>query len=139
MADDIRRDDLFRSLSAFGSDLAKWPAAQAAAARPALLGDAEFRRVWEAERDLDRLLHAQGMEDDERIAATGALDRVKAGALQRLPMRASLPMSWRRIAAAMVMAGVLGGAMDVYLIERQDLADIVALDPLLGLDDTSLQ
>ena len=79
------------------------------------------------------------MEDDERIAATGALDRVKAGALQRLPMRASLPMSWRRIAAAMVMAGVLGGAMDVYLIERQDLADVVALDPLLGLDDTSLQ
>jgi hypothetical protein len=49
-------------------------------------------------------------------------------------------LGWHRIAAAMLLAGALGGAMDIYLANPPgERAHLVLLDPLYGLNDTEMQ
>lgn len=139
MRDTEPRDALLGSLGTFGADLAKWPQAQARAAREALLGRPEFRRAWERERDLDRAVREHREALDAGIAASGALGRVRSRTLARLPAPPA-GLRWQRIAAAVLVAGMLGGMLDVFLTERATAtADIVMLDPLYGLEELEIQ
>jgi hypothetical protein len=132
-------NELHESLRMLGSDLSGWPPEAASRARQRLLSDPEFRRAWERERDLDRMLAAQRDELDRSIQRSGALERVRSGALARLP-NALAGFRWQRVAAAVLVAGMLGGALDLVLPEPPaDAPEIVMLDPLYGIEETELQ
>jgi hypothetical protein len=126
-------------LAAYGADISRWPSERAAGAREALLRDPGFRRAWEAERPFDAKLTAHRDGLAAALAASGAAGRVKRRTLAAVrPPLAGL--DWRRIAAAMLVAAVLGGAMDIALIEQTpEEAEVVMLDPLAALDDTGLE
>jgi hypothetical protein len=135
-----RHADLFRSLAAFGADFSRWPTGRDAGAREALLSDPAFRRAWEAERDLDRLLSTHRDEMDTAVAGSGAAGRVGRNTLARLPSAAFAKMHWHRIAAAMLVAGMLGGVMDMVLARQAgEPAEFAGIDPLFTLDDSALQ
>lgn len=119
------------SLLACGSDLSRWPPEIAADARAALLGDPEFRRAWEKERVLDLALLAERELLDGDIAHSGALSRIRNHVLARLPADPLAGMRWRSVAAAMLVAGVVGGAVDLALPDSAaESSDIAMLDPL---------
>lgn len=128
----VRRslDDL---LSTYGSDLSRWPE-QDAEAKAELLRNPEFRRAWERERALDGVLTGHRGELEGEIARAGALARLR----QRLERRAAGPLAgvaWRRLAAAVVVAGLLGGALDLMLPERvAESLDVALVDPLSGFE-----
>lgn len=125
------------SLRAYGADLGRWPVERALGVRESLLRDPGFRREWEAERDLDRAMDAARRGLDEEITAAAALERVRAGALRRIAARPFAGMKWQRVAAAVIVAGMLGGAMDMVLVEAEpEPVEIVALDLLLYGPDT---
>jgi hypothetical protein len=139
MTDSPAGNALLENLGTFGFDLRKWPPERVAGARERLLSDPEFRRAWEAERDLDRSLDQWRAALDAEIGGSGALGRIRQRALAPLanPLAA---IGWQRIAAAVLLAGMLGGAMDLFLAERTAApADYVMLDPLYGLAETELQ
>ena len=49
-------------------------------------------------------------------------------------------MRWRQIAAAVLIAGVLGGAMDLFLAERAgQTSEMAMLESLGPLDETDVQ
>ena len=76
---------------------------------------------------------------DRSIEGSGATARVGARALKRIPAAAYAALPWRKVAGAMIVAGGLGGAMDLVLPDQgNDTLDLVAADPLLALDDTAL-
>ena len=135
---EMRPEALLESLRAFGSDLSRWPDRLQAAAREALLARPEFRRDWESERVLDRALaeHRDALDGD--IARSGAAQRVR-----RHLVRASDPlagMRWRSIAAAMLVAGMLGGAIDLALPDPStELADTAMFDPLEVVDGAGIR
>lgn len=132
-------NELHETLRILGSDIAGWPPQVAARARERLLSDPEFRGAWERERDLDRMLAGHRDALDRSIRESGALERVRSGALGGLP-NALAGFRWQRIAAAMLVAGMLGGALDTVLPgPPADAPEIVMLDPLYGIDDTELQ
>ena len=132
-------NELHETLRIFGSDISGWPPERALRARERLLSDPEFRRAWERERDLDRMLAGHRDALDRSIRESGALERVRSGVLGRLPI-ALAGFRWQRIAAAMLVAGMLGGALDLFLPEpAADAPEIAMLDPLYGIDDTELQ
>ena len=123
------RHDLFRRLAVYGSDLSRWPG-DATEAKAALLGDQEFRRAFEDERIFDRdLAEHREMLDREIVGA-----RTVAHLKRSLARQAAGPlagMDWRRVAAAVLIAGVLGGALDLMLADAGvDQTDIAILDPL---------
>ena len=123
-------DDL---LSTYGSDLSRWPE-QGAEAKAELLRNPEFRRAWERERALDGVLAGHRGELEGEIARAGALARLR----QRLERHAAGPLAgvtWRRLAAAVVVAGLLGGALDLMLPERvAEPLDVALVDPLSGFE-----
>jgi hypothetical protein len=125
--------DLLERLRTHGADLARWPDRQAQA-RAALLADREFRLAYEEERALDRRLLAERDSIDQEIARSGALDRVRRAALAGGPSNALAGIRWPRIAAAILVAGVLGGAVDMLLPAAADEPIEVAIgDPLYSL------
>jgi hypothetical protein len=136
MTDHTGRDAVLHALAAYGSDLSRWPDGRARPARAALLGDTAVRRAWDDERAFDRELASCRQALDGEIAASGAVERVRRRALSRLPAAAHLP--WREIAAAMLVAGMLGSAMD-FMLAGARTVDPAAADPLFTLDDTTLQ
>ena len=120
------------SLRTYGADLARWPADRAQGVRENLLCDQGFRRDWDAERVLDRAISEARRSLDEDMRRTGALERVRADALRKIAARPFAGLKWQRVAAAIVLAGVLGGAMDMVLVEPEsEPVEIVALDLLL--------
>lgn len=129
---------LMQCLRTYGADLSRWPDRLQAAAREALLADPNFRRAWESERLLDRALaeHRDGL--DREIARSGAVSRL----LGRLPVAAD-PLGgfrWRAVAAATLVAAVLGGALDLALIDRSvEPAETELLDPLAALDEADIR
>jgi hypothetical protein len=137
---DLKRDgELDAVLATFGAELSRWPETRRSGAREALLRDQKFRRAWERERDLDRAIQTCAGELDREIAAAGALARVRERALARLPDPIA-GIGWQRIAAAMLVAAMLGGAMDLVLMEETEAsADVVMLDPLYGLAETAFE
>jgi hypothetical protein len=126
------RERAARWLAAFGAQLDRWPdAACAAEARRLLMADRPFRAAWEAERDLDRGLSALRAELDEAVARDGAAGRVSAASMARLP-RPLEGINWRSLAAAMILAALLGGALQA--LRPPAYADPVGpalLDPTL--------
>jgi hypothetical protein len=140
---DHRNDPLVRTLATFGAEFSRWPDEHAAEARRALLTRPDFRRAWAAARAFDAALVEERDRIDEAIRASGAVARVgrrtlahaAADPLARLRSKRRVPdnpfagLRWQRIAAAMLFAGLLGGATDLLLPEA-DSPDVVMLDPL---------
>jgi len=127
MSDD--RHDFFRRLSAYGSDLSRWPE-RASEARAALLRDQEFRRAFDEERIFDGDLTEHREMLDREVAGAHTIARVKRG-LARHAAGPLAGMDWRRIAAAVLVAGLLGGALDLMLPDASvEQTDIAILDPL---------
>ena len=125
---DARRD-LFRRLAIYGSDLSRWPE-HAAEAKAALLRDQEFRRAFEDERIFDHDLAEHREMLDREIADAHTVARVRRS-LMRHAAGPLAGMDWRRIAAAVLVAGMLGGALDLMLPDTAvDQTDIAILDPL---------
>lgn len=128
---DIRRDAMLEGLAAFGADLSRWPEERAQGARRALLGRPDFRRAWEVARDLDSALAEEGMRIDRCIVESGAMVRLSRRTLARISGNPLAGIRWERIAAAMLVAGMLGGAMDLIMPDRAaDALDLALLDPL---------
>jgi hypothetical protein len=130
---DEQRQDLLRSLAAYGADLSRWPAGRAEGARRTILAHADVRRAFDEARALDGALTRARDDLDRTIAASGAANRVA----RRIAARASYPFAgfrWQRIAAAMLVAGMLGGALDLVMPDPADPLDLVMLDPLSAED-----
>lgn len=128
------------TLRAFGTDLSRWPPARAYAAREALLADPEFRIAWEAESELDTALVAIRETRDKAAAPPGAIDRIRLATLSQLPPNPLAGFGWRKVAAAMLVAGMLGGATDLVLPDpRATAPELVMLDPLSALEESELQ
>lgn len=118
------------ALAAYGARFGKWPSQERAAeARKALLADPAMRRAYEAEKRLDAALAAYGAEIDRAVAADGAVKRLRDSVLRRIPRRRTLSLP--RIAAAVLVASLLGGAVDVLFMPRADEPEIVLADPLI--------
>jgi hypothetical protein len=126
-----------RRLAIYGSDLSRWPEG-ASEAREVLLREPEFRRAREEERGLDRQLAAHRAEIDAEIASSGALTRVGRLSERYAPAGFVAGIPWRRVAAGVILAGVLGGALD-YLVLPQSASEpieMALIDPLDGFDVT---
>ena len=123
------RGDLLRRLTTYGSDLSRWPE-RATEAKAALLRDPKFRQAFEDERIFDSDLAEHRKMLDREIADAHTIARLR----RRLLRRTAGPlagMNWRRIAAAVLVAGMLGGALDLVLPDASaDQTDIAILDPL---------
>jgi hypothetical protein len=133
---DARLAELEQRLATYGSDPSRWPD-HADEARAALLQEPEFRRAWERERDFDRKLAAHRDLLDAEIARSDAVAR-----LGRDPLRRHLVagMPWRRVAAVVLLAGMLGGALDLVLPETAaDPLDVAIVDPLAGFDGADIR
>jgi hypothetical protein len=79
---------------------------------------------------LDRSFAEHRAALDREIAGAGSVVRVK----QSVSKYAATPLAgfrWRRLAAAVVLAGMLGGALDLMLPERTfDQFDVAIFGPL---------
>jgi hypothetical protein len=141
MSDTKGPSSVSADLAAFGADLAKWPAERVSGVREALMRDPLFRRAWEKERELDRAIATARGELDDTISRSGALGRVRQAALARFPRSPLGRIGLGRIAAAMLVAGILGGAMDLILAGQEaETADVAVVDPVLyGLEPTDIQ
>jgi hypothetical protein len=126
--------DLHRRLSAYGADLSRWPDG-ADEARAALLAEPDFRRAWERERDLDRNLAALRATLDDEIARSGAIGRLRQSSGRRVFPGFFSDIPWRRVAAGVLLAGMLGGALGFALPQpAADRIEMALVDPLAGLD-----
>ena len=126
--------ELDRRLATYGADLSRWPEGSAEA-REALLGQPEFRFAWERERDLDRKLAEDRERLDAEIARSGALARFGRLASRRIPGHGLADIPWRRVAAAVIVAGMLGGGLDLMLPgPAADAIEMALVDPLASLD-----
>jgi hypothetical protein len=128
--------DQDRRLATHGSDFSRWPG-DASEAREALLREPKFRRAWEEERDLDRRLAAGRDEIDAEIARSGALARLGRLSERHAPAGFLAGIPWGRVAAGVLIAGMLGGALD-YLVLPQSAAepiDLALVDPLDTFDN----
>jgi hypothetical protein len=126
--------DRERRLATYGSDLSRWPEG-AHEAREALLAQPAFRHAWEEERRLDRTLAAHRDQLDAEIARSGAMARLGklSGWRSSAGFLAGIP--WRRVAAGVLLAGMLGGALDLMLPQpAPDPIEMALVDPLAGLD-----
>ena len=131
---------LAERLLAYGADFSRWPPEIAARARAALLGEPGFRRAWEKERSLDLGLLAERESLDAEIARSGAVSRIRKNVLARLPADPLAGMRWRSVAAAMLIAGMVGGVVDLVLPEpAAEAPDVAMLYPLDGLDEADIQ
>jgi len=103
--------------------------------------DIDFRRALAADREIRSSLQALRDEIDDEIARFGSCARVRTRTLARLRRHPYAGLDWRKIAAAFLVAGMLGGAIDVLLFRPEsEPADIVMVDPVLyGLDFAELR
>src|SRR4051794_9361684 len=102
MAETDAGGDLRQALSAFGSDLSRWPDALSPAGRAALLSAPQFRQAWEEERALDRDMLALRGDLDRSVRAGGGIDRVRQAALAGLPVQVAAKLIWSRVAAGVL-------------------------------------
>lgn len=128
---ELHKDDMLESLAAFGCDLSRWPDDRAGAARRALLNRPDFRRAWEGARGLDEALAQERARVHRSIEESGAVARLSRRTLARVSASPLAGMRWERIAAAMLVAGMLGGALDLVMPDpAADSLDLALLDPL---------
>ncbi len=84
---------------------------------------------------LDRLIAEHRAALDAEIAGSGALLRVREGVLMRAPGDPLDGLQWRRVAAAVLVAGMLGGAVDYLRPESvAEPVGVAAVDVLYDLD-----
>ena len=138
MHDMNRRQALLADLGTFGSDFSRWPQDRMSGAPQACLQDRDFRRAWEGERELDRGIAAEREAWDQEVAGSGTIERVRRRTLARLPGPLA-GLGWQRIAAAALVAGMLGGATERFIAQEAAPEEMVLLDPLYGLNDTGIQ
>jgi hypothetical protein len=122
------------TLRIYGSDLSRWPEHLQAAAREALLSWPELRREWERERASDRALATAREGLDREIAQSGAALRIRRHLVSSLPGDPLAGLPWASVAAAVLVAGMLGGALDLVLPEPPEQVDLTLLDPLEAVD-----
>jgi hypothetical protein len=122
-------------IETFGADLQKWPAARAAQVRAELLSEPEVRRAFDLARDFDATLVAERAVLDQQIAASGAMERLRWRLLARAKGDPLAGFRWQRLAAAMLVAGMLGGAVDLLLPERTtEPSEAAVLGPFYGAE-----
>jgi hypothetical protein len=132
-------NDLQRGLAAYGADLSRWPRG-AAEARAALLADPGFRRRWEAERPLDGALTAERDALDAEIARSGAVARLARLAARRTSAGFLADIPWRRVAAGVILAGMVGSVLDLILPgPASDPVEVALFDPLAGVDGADIR
>ena len=130
---ELQSATLIARLRAYGSDLSRWPD-HAQAAREALVARLDVRRVWESERVLDRAMAAHRDVMDQEIARSRAASGIRRRLLSQITADPLAGIAWRSVAAAMLVAGMLGGAIDLVLPEPLESTDMAMLDPLDTLD-----
>lgn len=85
--------------------------------------------------ELDRLIAKHRTALDEEIAASGALRRVRHGVLMRASVDPLAGLHWRRVAAVVLVAGMLGGAVDLILPDNAaDSFNVATVDALYDLE-----
>lgn len=127
--------ELDQRLATYGSDLSRWPDA-GLEAREVLLARPDFRRAWESERELDRALATDRGRLDAEVARSGALARLGRLSARRASASVLAGVPWRRVAAGVIVAGVLGGAIDLLRpAPPADPIEMALIDPLAGLDE----
>jgi hypothetical protein len=85
-------------------------------------------------------IDAYGASLDAEIRKSGALDRVRRNVLTRRSGDVLAGIHWRRVAAAVLVAGMLGGAVDLALMQQAaDSFDVAIIDPLYPLDGADAQ
>ena len=108
-------NDHHNQLATYGAKLEKWPSREAAAAAgAALLADPSLRREWDEEKRIDAALATYREAVDEEVRTERSMERIRAGVLGRIPRRN--PIRLTRIAAAVLVAGLLGGTVDLLVM-----------------------
>jgi hypothetical protein len=75
---------------------------------------------------------------DREIAQAGSVERVRRRILARRFADPLAGIAWRRVAAAMIVAGMLGGAVDLLLFGGSvETTEVAIFDP--SLEDIGLQ
>jgi hypothetical protein len=84
---------------------------------------------------LDRLMAEYREALDGEVARSGAVRRVRDYVMMRRPVAPLEGLHWQRIAAAVLIASMLGGAVDLLLPERvTDPVDVAIVEALYDLD-----
>jgi hypothetical protein len=77
---------------------------------------------------------------DAEIRKSGSLERVRRNVLMRRSGSFLADIPWQRVAAAILVAGMLGAAVDLALPPQTvDTFDVAAVDPLYALDGADQQ
>jgi hypothetical protein len=85
--------------------------------------------------EIERLIAKTRNELDAEIAGSGALARIRDNMLRHASVDPLAGLHWQRIAAAVLIAGMLGGAIDLILPEsRADPVEVAIIDPLYDYD-----
>jgi hypothetical protein len=131
--DPDRHAEMIAAIDARGADLSRWSdRALANRVREAALADRAVRAHLDETLRLERELAAARDALDAGIRSSGAVERVRAAVLtrQRRPPRRA---GWMAIAAALVLAAGIGGAIDGGRLIRGTTQnpDVVVLDPLV--------
>jgi hypothetical protein len=119
MTDATERASLAEALGTYGADFSRWPdGTMAAAARRAVLADSGLRAAFDAQKALDALMAEARMADDRDVAMSGALSRIREKALAPLRSDPLADLSWRRVAAALVLSAMVGSSSNFLFAER---------------------
>lgn len=135
------RRALEAALSTYGADLARWPEADhARMARRAALADPAFRRAFDTEKALDAMLAEAREATDRAIGAEGAAARIRSTTLARIRRDPLADLSWRRLAAAMVLSAMVGSSVDLLFAAGTTAEDAtVAVAALAWPEDAEAQ
>jgi len=128
------RLDIRRAIDRYGADLSDWPdRALARAARVAALADGEVRAWLDESRALTAALATAAVALDRDIEKSGAVGRVADAVLAKIADNPQPRVRWVAVAATLLLAAGLGGAVQFTLETSVGQAgvDVVVLDPLV--------
>jgi hypothetical protein len=118
MTDAADRMALAQTLSAYGADFSRWPdAAEAASARRSVLADPNLRAAYDAEKALDALLDDARAATDRDVARS--LSRIREKVLASLGADPLADLSWRRVAAALVLSAMVGSSYNLLFADSE--------------------
>jgi hypothetical protein len=88
----------------------------------------------------DRLVNSHRDSLDAEIVRSGALKRVRDNVLARHSSDPLAGLHWQRIAAAVLIAGMLGGAVDLLMPDRSaEPVDVAIAEALYVIDQPDSQ
>jgi ABC-type cobalamin transport system ATPase subunit len=89
---------------------------------------------------LELLIEAHRATLDADIVRSGALGRVRDNVLARHSVDPLAGLQWQRIAAAVLIAGMLGGAVDLLMPDRStETVDVAFSEALFVIDQPDSQ